>query len=128
VEGEAALQRGDVERAHQRVRALADGDAPVGDGAARRRGAGIYRRSRVGTRSSTASTSSRGSIFAGARTSEVINLLSLHGGVVASWPTSRVTAKTVVDALVEHWRALGLPTYVQFDNDAIFQGPHHHRD
>ncbi len=59
---------------------------------------------------------------------EVINLLSFHGGVVASWPTSRVTAKTVVDALVEHWRALGLPTYVQFDNDAIFQGPHHHRD
>jgi len=40
---------------------------------------------------------------------EVINLLSFHGGVVASWPTSRVTAKTVVDALVEHWRALGLP-------------------
>jgi transposase len=59
---------------------------------------------------------------------EVINLLSFHGGLVASWPTSRVTAKTVVDALVEHWRALGLPTYVQFDNDAIFQGPHHHRD
>jgi hypothetical protein len=42
--------------------------------------------------------------------------------VVASWPTSRVTAKIVVDALVEHWRALGLPTYAQFDNDAIFQG------
>ena len=59
---------------------------------------------------------------------EVINLLSFHGGVVASWPTSRVTAKTVVDALVEHWRAIGLPTYAQFDNDAIFQGPHHHRD
>ena len=44
---------------------------------------------------------------------EVINLLSFHGGVVASWPTSRVTVKTVVDALVEHWRALGLPTYVR---------------
>src|SRR5262249_12584754 len=45
---------------------------------------------------------------------EVINVLSLHGGVVASWPTARVTAKTVMDALVEHWRAVGLPTYVQF--------------
>src|SRR6266849_2804891 len=33
---------------------------------------------------------------------EVINLLSLHEGLVASWPVSRVTAKTVVDALVEH--------------------------
>ena len=33
---------------------------------------------------------------------EVINLLSFHGSLVASWPTSRVTAKTVVDALVEH--------------------------
>jgi hypothetical protein len=42
---------------------------------------------------------------------------------IASWPTARVTAKTGADALVEHWRALGLPTYPQFDNDAIFQGP-----
>ena len=41
---------------------------------------------------------------------EVINLLSFHGGLVASWPMARVTAKTVVDALVEHWRAFGLPT------------------
>ena len=53
----------------------------------------------------------------------MINLLSLHGGLVASWPMSRVTAKTVVDALVGHWRTIGLPTYAQFDNDAIFQGP-----
>ncbi len=35
---EAALERGGVERSDERIRALADGDAPVGDGAVRVRG------------------------------------------------------------------------------------------
>ena len=39
-----------------------------------------------------------------------------------------VTAKAAVEALVEHWRAVGLPAYAQFDNDTIFQGPHQHKD
>lgn len=59
---------------------------------------------------------------------EVLTVISLHGGLVGAWPTLRVTAKTVVDTLLAHWRAVGLPTYVQFDNDNIFQGPHQHRD
>jgi hypothetical protein len=39
-----------------------------------------------------------------------------------------VTAKTAVEALIEHWREFGRPAYAQFDNDTIFQGGHHGRD
>src|SRR5512144_1242459 len=60
---------------------------------------------------------------------EVLNGVSLHGGLVASWPVqASVTAKLVVDCLVEHWREFGLPGYAQFDNDTIFQGTHAHPD
>jgi putative transposase len=60
---------------------------------------------------------------------EVLNGVSLHGGLVASWPRGEsVTAKFVVDCLVEHWRQFGLPHYAQFDNDPIFQGTHAHPD
>ena len=57
---------------------------------------------------------------------EVVNAVSLHGGLVASWPqAASVTAPAVQKALRTHWRRWGMPTYVQFDNDTIFQGPHH---
>ena len=60
---------------------------------------------------------------------EVLNAVSLHGGLVASWPVqASVTAKLVVDCLVEHWREFGLPGYAQFDNDTVFQGTHAHPD
>jgi transposase-like protein len=59
---------------------------------------------------------------------EVLNGMSLHGGLVASWPRAKITAKTVLDALVDHWRQFGLPDYAQFDNDTVFQGPHAHPD
>jgi len=59
---------------------------------------------------------------------EVLNGISLHGGLVASWPRAKITAKTVLEALVEHWRQFGLPDYAQFDNDTVFQGPHAHPD
>jgi putative transposase len=60
---------------------------------------------------------------------EVLNGISLHGGLAASWPmAASVTAKIVVASLIEHWRAFGLPGYAQFDNDTIFQGPHAHPD
>jgi transposase len=69
-----------------------------------------------------------GLVIKGGTHVEVLNATSLHGGLVGSWPTATVTAKATVDALVEHWRAAGLPTYAQFDNDTIFQGAHQHRD
>src|SRR5207302_5889798 len=60
---------------------------------------------------------------------EVLNAVSLHGGLVASWPVpAPVTAALTVQALVGHWREVGLPGYAQFDNDMIFQGTHRYPD
>jgi len=60
---------------------------------------------------------------------EVLNGVSLHGGLVVSWPTvSPVTAAMTVQSLVAHWRRVGLPGYAQFDNDMIFHGTHRYPD
>jgi hypothetical protein len=60
---------------------------------------------------------------------EVLNGVSVHGGLVVSWPTAApVTAALTVTSLTEHWRAVGLPGYAQFDNDMIFQGTHRYPD
>jgi putative transposase len=59
---------------------------------------------------------------------EVLNSVSLHGGLVASWPHTVITAPFTVEALVEHWRAVGLPGYAQFDNDPVFEGAQIHPD
>jgi hypothetical protein len=58
----------------------------------------------------------------------VLTGVSLHGGLTAAWTARAVSAKTVVEHLVEHWRAIGLPGYAQFDNDNRFQGPRQHAD
>ena len=55
---------------------------------------------------------------------EVLNGISLHGGLCASWTSTGTTAKFTVQKLLEHWREHGLPDYAQFDNDTIFQGTH----
>lgn len=59
---------------------------------------------------------------------EVLTGISVHGGLAAAWPMVTITAKDVVEALVGHWRAFGLPAYAQFDNDSRFQGPHQFAD
>ena len=59
---------------------------------------------------------------------EVLNAISLHGGLPGSWPQTLVTAKTAVEALGAHWREFGRPAYAQFDNDTIFQGGHRGQD
>jgi hypothetical protein len=59
---------------------------------------------------------------------QVLNAMSLHGHVAASWPRFSIVAANTLDALLEHWRAVGLPDYVQFDNDTRFQGPHNFPD
>jgi len=69
-----------------------------------------------------------GLVIRGAIAVEVLNGISLHGGLPASWPKAKITAKTVVEALVGHWRRYGLPDYAQCDNDTVFQGAHHHAD
>lgn len=64
-----------------------------------------------------------GLVLEGARNVEVLNGISLHGGLVCSFPRSRITAKITVNCLLSHWREFGYPDYVQFDNDTVFQGP-----
>jgi putative transposase len=64
-----------------------------------------------------------GLVIQGGMAVEVLNGVSLHGGLVVSWPCPVITAKFVVEALIEHWRAAGLPGYAQFDNDPLFEGP-----
>ena len=59
---------------------------------------------------------------------EVLNVVSLHGGLVESWPQSSWNAQSALAALLEHWRQVGLPDYAQFDNDTRFTGPHQHAD
>jgi hypothetical protein len=59
---------------------------------------------------------------------DVLTALSLHGGLAEAWPVRAVTTTVVLDALVAHWRTLGLPAYAQFDNDTRFQGAHQFRD
>ncbi len=59
---------------------------------------------------------------------DVLNGISLHGGLPASWPEDRITSKATVDAHLEHWRESGLPKYAQYDNDTRFQGPRQYSD
>jgi hypothetical protein len=67
-----------------------------------------------------------GLVLQGGHRVEVLNAVSLHGGLVASWPRASITAKTVFQAACSHWRRFGLPGFAQFDNDTVFQGPHAH--
>jgi transposase len=59
---------------------------------------------------------------------EVLNGISLHGGLIGSWPSTIFTAAATLAAMLAHWRDVGLPQYAQFDNDTRFQGPHQHPD
>ena len=58
----------------------------------------------------------------------VLTGISLHGGLPVTWTAQAVSAKMVVNALVEHWRSAGLPAYAQFDNDNRFHGPRQYAD
>jgi len=66
-----------------------------------------------------------GLVIKGGPEVEVLNGVSLHGGLIVSWPVeSPVTAELTVQSLVTHWREVGVPGYAQFDNDMIFHGTH----
>ena len=58
----------------------------------------------------------------------ILTGISLHGGLAVAWAEENVNAKRVVSALVEHWQSVGLPAFVQFDNDNRFQGPKQYAD
>lgn len=59
---------------------------------------------------------------------EVLNGVSLHGGLIGSWVRIGVTAKVAAEALVGHCQTFGLPGHAQFDNDTRFQGAHQFKD
>jgi hypothetical protein len=52
----------------------------------------------------------------------VLNGISLHGGLAASYPMRRMTAENTVRKMIDHWKEVGLPDYAQFDNSMVFQG------
>jgi transposase len=58
----------------------------------------------------------------GGRIFHVLNGISLHGGLVTSWPVSQMRAKNTAQSLIAFWKEFGLPNYAQFDNSTIFQG------
>lgn len=69
-----------------------------------------------------------GLVIQGGISVEILNGVSLHGGLVVSWPHTVITAQFTVQSLIEHWRAVGLPGYAQFDNDPVFEGAQIHPD
>src|SRR5918999_4265439 len=70
----------------------------------------------------------RGLVIKGGIEVEVLNGISLHGGLCQSWPGSVYDTQRAMGAILEHWEQWGLPDYAQFDNDTRFQGPHQHAD
>ena len=69
-----------------------------------------------------------GLVIEGGTEVRVLNGISLHGGLVVSWPMNTISTTAVMTALTEHWRAFGLPSFAQFDNDTLFQGAHQFAD
>jgi len=65
-----------------------------------------------------------GLVIKGGTQVEVLNGISLLGGLCGSWVRSGWTAKATLETLIRHWKEHGFPDYVQFDNDTIFQGTH----
>lgn len=59
---------------------------------------------------------------------DVLTGVSLHGGLPAAFVAPRRNTLWVCKALIRHWRKYGLPDYVQFDNDTVFQGAHQYPD
>lgn len=58
----------------------------------------------------------------------VLNGISLHGGLVTSWPEYSITAERTSSLLVQHWTQFGLPRYAQFDNGNVFVGSNRYPD
>jgi hypothetical protein len=55
----------------------------------------------------------------------IFNIISIHGGLVGSFPLRRITAENTVSSLLKHWEDFGFPEFVQFDNATVFTGPRH---
>lgn len=53
----------------------------------------------------------------------VQNLISQWGSLPNSWVMPRMTSQEVARNLLSHWKNVGRPDYVQFDNGPVFCGP-----
>jgi hypothetical protein len=53
---------------------------------------------------------------------QFFNGISLHGSLIHSFPMDVINTENTVQMLISHWQQFGLPKYVQFDNDMVFQG------
>jgi hypothetical protein len=69
-----------------------------------------------------------GLVLAGGIEVVVLNGISLHGGLVTSWPDYSITAERAASLLVQHWNEFGLPRYAQFDNGNVFVGSNRYAD
>jgi hypothetical protein len=69
-----------------------------------------------------------GLVLAGGVEVVVLNGISLHGGLVTSWPEYSITAERTASLLVQHWTQFGLPRYAQFDNGNVFVGSNRYTD
>lgn len=68
-----------------------------------------------------------GLAFRGAPHFDALTAISLWGSLAGTWVLREgATTLRVRRSLESHWRQWGLPTYAQFDNDAVFQGSHGH--
>lgn len=63
--------------------------------------------------------------IAGGPLIDVLTAKSLHGSLTDAWALQRSTEGTM-PLLLARWQHDGRPAYAQFDNDNVFQGPHHH--
>ena len=54
---------------------------------------------------------------------DVLTAKSLHGALTDAWVLEGKSTQGTIRPLLERWRRDGLPTYAQFDNDNVFQGP-----
>ncbi|MDR0610859.1 MAG: hypothetical protein LBG58_12165 [Planctomycetaceae bacterium] len=52
---------------------------------------------------------------------QFLNGISIHGDLIHSSAMNTVTSENTILALIDHWKQFGLPKYVQFDNDMVFQ-------
>ena len=59
---------------------------------------------------------------------QVFTARALSGSDAEAWPAEVASTTFVLEALLAHWRRVGLPRFAQFDNDVRFQGGHNHPD
>jgi transposase-like protein len=69
-----------------------------------------------------------GLVIRGGPEIQVLNVMSLHGGLPGSFIAPSFTARSIIQRLTQHWDAVGLPRFAQFDNDTRFHGPHQFAD